>query len=80
MAAMYELLHGFQAANDQWYGRLLKDVPDKDPQHVYHGLLTLLMRTVFILYAEDQYLIAKAVLKLSSPIRYSRKYRGLKAS
>jgi hypothetical protein len=58
MAALYEFLRGFQAADDQWNGRLLKDVLAKDPQHVYHGLLTVLMRTVFVLYAEDRNLLS----------------------
>ncbi|HAV34551.1 MAG TPA: SAM-dependent methyltransferase, partial [Planctomycetaceae bacterium] len=58
MAALYELLRGFQAADDQWNGRLLKDVLATNPQHVYHGLLTVLMRTVFVLYAEDRNLLS----------------------
>ncbi|MFN8706691.1 MAG: type IIL restriction-modification enzyme MmeI, partial [Planctomyces sp.] len=58
MAALYEFLRGFQAADDQWNGRLLKDVLAKDPQHVYHGLLTVLMRSVFVLYAEDRNLLS----------------------
>jgi hypothetical protein len=58
MAAMYELLRGFQAADDQWNGKLLKDVLASNPQHVYHGLLTILMRSVFILYAEDRNLLS----------------------
>ena len=58
MAALYELLRGFQAADDQWNGRLLTDVLATRPQHVYHGLLTVLMRTVFILYAEDRNLLS----------------------
>lgn len=58
MAAMYELLRGFQAADDQWNGRLLKDILAREPQHVYHGLLTVLMRSVFVLYAEDRNLLS----------------------
>ncbi len=58
MAALYEFLRGFQSADDQWNGRLLKDVLAHDPQHVYHGLLTVLMRTVFVLYAEDRNLLS----------------------
>jgi hypothetical protein len=58
MAALYELLRGFQAADDQWNGRLLQDVLATNPQHVYHGLLTVLMRTVFVLYAEDRNLLS----------------------
>ena len=58
MAALYEFLRGFQAADDQWNGHLLKDVLAQDPQHVYHGLLTVLMRAVFVLYAEDRNLLS----------------------
>ncbi len=58
MAALYEFLRGFQAADDQWNGRLLKDVLAQDPQHVYHGLVTVLLRSVFILYAEDRNLLS----------------------
>jgi hypothetical protein len=52
--ALYELLRGFQAADDHTHGRLLKDVLANDPDQVYGGLLTVLMRLVFLLYAEDQ--------------------------
>ena len=58
MAALFELLRGFQAADDQRGGELLKSILANDPQHVYHGLLTVLMRMVFILYAEDRGLVS----------------------
>ena len=54
----YELVRGFQAADDQAKGELLRDVLAADPNHVYHGLLTVLMRLVFILYAEDRGLLS----------------------
>ena len=38
LAALYELLRGFQAANDQRHGDLLRDVLNDDPNHVYGGL------------------------------------------
>ena len=50
LEALYELLRGFQAANDQSKGELLRDVLARDPDHVYHGLLTTLLRLVFVLY------------------------------
>jgi len=56
--ALYELLRGFQAADDQSHGELLADVLDEDPDHAYAGLLTVMMRLVFILYAEDRGLLA----------------------
>jgi len=58
LAALYELLRGFQAADDALKGKLLRDVLAKDPNHVYAGLLTVLMRLVFILYAEDRGLLS----------------------
>ena len=58
LAALYELLRGFQAADDQRQGDLLRDVLADDPNHVYGGLLTVLMRLVFLLYAEDRGLIS----------------------
>src|SRR5882724_7095508 len=41
MAALYELLRGFQAGHDQSSGQLLRDVLARDPNQVYQGLLTL---------------------------------------
>lgn len=58
MAALYELLRGFQAGHDQSSGQLLKDVLANDPNQVYQGLLTVLLRLVFILFAEDRGLLS----------------------
>jgi hypothetical protein len=58
LAALYELIRGFQAADDQSKGTLLHDVLAEDPNHVYSGLLTVLMRLVFTLYAEDRGLVS----------------------
>ena len=52
--ALYELLRGFQVANDHTRGALLKDVLDGDPDSIYGAMLTVLMRLVFLLYAEDR--------------------------
>jgi len=57
LAALNELLRGFQAANEATQGELLKDPLQKDPTHIYGGLLASLMRLVFILYAEDRGLL-----------------------
>ncbi len=57
LAALYELLRGFQAADDQRRGELLRAVLREDPDHVYAGLLTVLLRLIFILYAEDRGLL-----------------------
>ena len=52
--ALYELLRGFQAAHDASKGVLL-DQPLKDaPDEVYRGLLTVVLRLVFLLYAEER--------------------------
>lgn len=58
LAALYELVRGFQAAHDQTKGELLREVLASDPNHAYAGLLTVLMRLVFVLYAEDRGLLS----------------------
>lgn len=58
LAALYELLRGFQAADAQRNGDLLRDVLSRDPDLVYAGLLTVLLRLVFLLYAEDRGLMS----------------------
>lgn len=58
LEALYELLRGFQAADDQTHGELLRNVLKNDPNHVYAGLLTTLLRLVFVLYAEDRGLLS----------------------
>lgn len=58
LESLYELLRGFQAADDQAQGQLLHDVLTADPDHVYRGLLTTLLRMVFVLYAEDRGLLS----------------------
>lgn len=58
LAALYELVRGFQAADEQTKRQLLADVLAADPNHVYAGLLTVLMRLVFVLYAEDRNLLS----------------------
>ena len=52
--ALYELLRGFQAAHDASRGELLKRPLAEDPDHVYRGLLTVVLRLVFLLYAEER--------------------------
>lgn len=54
LEALYELLRGFQAADAATGGELLREVLERDPDAVYAGLLTVLMRLVFLLYAEDK--------------------------
>lgn len=59
--ALWELLRGFQAADAQRDDRTsttlspgVQQLAAEKPQHVYGGLLTTLMRLVFLLYAEDR--------------------------
>ena len=52
--AAFDLLRGLQSADERAKGALLKPVLEKDPNLIYQGLLTVLMRLVFLLYAEDR--------------------------
>lgn len=52
--ALYELLRGFQSADGQTKGELLRDVMAREPDAIYRGLLNSLLRIVFLLYAEDR--------------------------
>ena len=52
--ALYELLRGFQAAQDASKGELLRAALADDPDEVYRGLLTVVLRLVFLLYAEER--------------------------
>ena len=52
LEALNELLRGFQSANEVAKGRLLDATVRNDPDQVYGGLLAVLLRLVFILYAE----------------------------
>jgi hypothetical protein len=53
VGALHELLRGLTAAESKLIGTLATE----QPQDLYEGLLTVLMRLVFILYAEDRDLI-----------------------
>lgn len=52
--ALYEFLRGFQSADERTKGELLLHVLADNPDDIYAGLLTVLMRLVFLLYAEDR--------------------------
>lgn len=58
LEALWELVRGFERANRDTHGALLEEAlreSDGRPGHdVYGGLLTTLMRLVFLLYAEDR--------------------------
>lgn len=52
--SLWELLKGLQDANEAASGRLLLDLPTRDPQHLADGLRTVIMRLIVLLYIEDQ--------------------------
>ena len=54
--ALYELLRGFQIAHVVSEGALLRDwlAESGDRNDVYRGLLTVILRLVFLLYAEER--------------------------
>ena len=56
MSALFDLLRGFQAAHDAT--SFLAPVLEEDPNQVYAGLLTVLLRLVFIFYAEHRDLLS----------------------
>ncbi|MBI3269064.1 MAG: N-6 DNA methylase [Planctomycetes bacterium] len=58
--ALVELLRGFQAANEATQGKLLSVVLRDAPDEVYGGLLSTLLRLVFVLYAEERGLLPTA--------------------
>ena len=65
LEALYELVRGFQTADDAKHGALLGDLlagDDESRQSVYRGLLRTLMRSVFILFAEDRGLLPTTAL------------------
>ncbi len=53
LGALHELLRGLDAAAPD----LIRRIAHERPGHLYEGLLTVLMRLVFILYAEDRDLL-----------------------
>lgn len=55
LGALHELLHGLNAAEPA----MIQDLADKRPEHLYDGLLTVLLRLVFVLYAEDRDLLPR---------------------
>lgn len=53
LGALHELLRGIDAAAPE----LVRELARERPAHLYEGLLTVLMRLVFVLYAEDRDLL-----------------------
>lgn len=54
LGALYELLRGFVAADARIGGGTLLTLARQQPDHLYGGLITSLMRLVFVLYTEDR--------------------------
>ena len=59
LEALWDLLRGFQTADATTNSRLLDDIAATAPQHIYGGLITILLRLVFLLYAEDRGLMSQ---------------------
>ena len=55
--ALYELLRGFVAAEQQAKSQRLHDLAVRRPEDIYGGLVTVLLRLVFVLFAEDRALL-----------------------
>jgi hypothetical protein len=66
LEALFELARGFQAADDRAHGTLLADTWQRDPQQIYGGLISSLLRLVFLLYAEDRGLMPSGELYLQN--------------
>jgi len=66
LAALFELLRGIEAADSRREGQLLRPVIEKHKDDIYHGCLTVLLRIVFLLYAEDRDLIPAHNVYVSS--------------
>jgi hypothetical protein len=54
LGALYELIKGIQTADQDARGKVLGKYLREHPELVYHGLLTVLMRLIFLLFAEDK--------------------------
>jgi hypothetical protein len=52
--ALYELLRGLQAAQDRTNGALLRGTLQEQPDEIYRSLLSVVLRMVFLLYAEER--------------------------
>jgi hypothetical protein len=53
LGALHELLRGLESAEPA----LIRELAASGPDHLYEGLVTVLMRLVFVLYAEDRDLL-----------------------
>jgi len=60
--ALYELLRGFEAADERVGGKLLRGLAASKPSDIYGGLVAVLLRFVFTLFAEDRGLLPSSGL------------------
>lgn len=76
LGALHELLRGFLADDDA--RELVEALADEDPEQLYEGLLTVLLRLVFVLFAEDRELLPSMTAD-AARILYDENYsaRGL---
>lgn len=76
LGALHELLRGFLADDDA--RELVEALADEDPEQLYEGLLTVLLRLVFVLFAEDRELLP-SMSEDAARILYDENYsaRGL---
>jgi hypothetical protein len=72
LGALHELLRGLDSAEPA----LIRELAASRPDHLYEGLVTVLMRLVFVLYAEDRDLLpsrpdgrARAIYETSYSVR-----------
>ena len=56
---LHELLRGFQSAHEKSQGKLLAHELEQDPDNVYRALLTVMLRLVFLLYAEERGMLSE---------------------
>ena len=79
LAALYELLRGFVAADAHRGG--LEALARESPKRLYNGLVVVLMRLVFLLYTEDRGMMpgssgVPAALFPRRPVRPAARRRG----
>lgn len=73
LAALRELLLGFQRADGLAHGAILGDYRGEHLQEVYRGLTTVLMRMVFVLFAEERVVASRFLLPMESEL-YANSY------
>ena len=65
LEALWILVRGFDEAEEKAKlsgHTILNDLPTRNPSHIYGGLITVLLRLVFLLYSEDEELMPKDTL------------------